>query len=156
MKSGTIVRIKLDQCMRSTRRTAITLWIDGLIASAATHGDTLSVPWDLGVWLPKCGKEVEAIEGPSLRTLKKTLTIMSMERCVPKDHMWRWKVAFRTAVHSLGPALENVMAVTDGEGAKIVLEAANIDDMATANAEYRTIWRAAFRSMFGYHGIRDC
>jgi len=81
---------------------------------------------------------VEAIKDLYLTILKKILTTMSMERCIPNYHMWRWKVAFRTVVHSLGVTLENVMAITDGEGARTVLEANYIDDMAIANAKYGT------------------
>lgn len=90
-------------------------------------------------WLPKCGENVEANEGLSLTT-------MSMERCIPNDNMWRWRVTFGTAAHSTWATLENVMAITGG-GAKTVHGAAYIDDLATACIEYGTNLRAASRSM---------
>lgn len=40
LKFRTLVRTKLDQCMKSIRRTVVTLWIDGLTTSTITHGDT--------------------------------------------------------------------------------------------------------------------
>jgi len=81
------------------------------------NGNNLLVPWDPGVWLPKYGEDVEAIEGLPLTVHKKTLTAMRMDRCVPNDHMRCWRVTFGAAVHSSWAAFNDVMVVTSG-GAK--------------------------------------
>lgn len=120
--------------------TDVTSGIDCPILFAATHGDDLFVPWDPGVWLPKYGENLEAIECLSLAMRRKILTAISIER---------WRAAFGIAIHLLGAAHEDVMAVIDGEGERTVLKAAYINDMATANTEYGIGLRVASRNMLG-------
>lgn len=36
--------------MKEAARTCVTLWIDGPMLLMITHGNDLSIQWDLGIW----------------------------------------------------------------------------------------------------------
>lgn len=81
------------------------------------------------------------------RPIKISLIAMSMECCISSDNTWYWRITFGTTTHSAWAILENIVAVTGGEGARTVHGVAYIDDLATTSTEYGTSLRVTSRSM---------
>lgn len=73
------------------------------------------VVWDSSIWLPKCGKVVEAIDVLSL-------TAMTIAYWIPNDNMWNWRVTFGIIFHSSWATLRGIMIIIDG-GVRTILEA---------------------------------